>query len=97
MKWVSNTIQKMDLPTSNRGVQTFIITKNEKGFYAYELGEATDWGKVTGSGERKARQVNKDRCFRNQYGRWFRPIPYVSIQEATTAIQQRALTSIQYG
>lgn len=89
-------VDQMELPTNNRGIQTFIISQNEKGFYAHELGELTSWARAFGTGERKAHPLNPTRRYRYR-GYRFRPQPFPSAQEAKTVIQERASTWALYG
>jgi hypothetical protein len=94
---ISHLVRKMELHTVNRGVRTFIISKNEQGYYASELGGATQWARITGTDEIKAHSLNKTRRIRGKYGYRFRPIPYTEITEAETAIHERANTKVIYG
>ncbi len=70
----------------NANDRQFIISQTDKGYFAHELGELTQWAIVTGNGERKAHRINPARRFANQYGAFWRPIPFKSLQDAANAV-----------
>lgn len=92
----SQTIIRIERDTANRGIKTFIVSQNEKGYFAHELGDLTQWAKVTGNGELAAHRLNPTVKRGNQYGRYFKQKPFTSISEAMTAITERADTKTWY-
>ena len=89
-------IQHLTLPTVNRGEKEFIISQTDKGFFAHELGDLTQWAKVFGGGEQKAHRLNPNRRIGNQYIRSWRPRPFKTIDRAISSIHEHANTSVQY-
>jgi hypothetical protein len=89
-------IQKIEVKTVNRGVQTFTVSQNSKGFFAHELGELTQWAKAFNTGEQKAHRLNPTKVVGNQYGSWWKPKPFQYVNEAFQAIHNQANTNVQY-
>jgi hypothetical protein len=89
-------IQQIPLPTVNRGIQTFIISVNKKGFFAHELGDLTQFAEVFKKQDRIAHRLNKQVRFGNQHIKSRKPKPFGSIEEAITAIREQANTTIIY-
>lgn len=86
----------LSLDTVNRGKQTFIVSQSEKGFFAHELGELTEISKVIGGSSQYAHKLNKSVRRGNQYGKFLRPKPYLTIDQARDRINEIAQTNVRY-
>lgn len=93
---IMQVIEEIKMNTVNRGVKRFIISQNKKGYFAHELGGKTQWALVFNKSELKAHQLNPTRRTGNQYGRFYRPKPFTTIQDARKQIISTAFQSIQY-
>jgi len=67
---------------TNRGLTEFIISETDKGFFAHELGDLTQWAKVFHTQERKAYRLNPRKRYGNQYGRYWRETPVKTLSNA---------------
>lgn len=83
----SKVIDKFELPTANRGIRTFIISTDGKGYFAHELLGLTQWAKVFGWDTQNASMINPYVRRGNQYGKYWRPQRFVSIHSARIAAQ----------
>lgn len=93
---INKVIVKVSLDTVNRGKKLFLISKNDKGYFANEVGELTEISKVTGGDQRYCHRLNPSRKHGNQYGKFWRPKPFVTITEAMNKIQNHAQTNVRY-
>lgn len=93
----SNVIDKFILPTPNRGDKEFIVAiDNRGGYFAYEVGDLTQWAKVFGTEERNAHQLNPTVRRGNQYGTYRKLRPFASIHTARIAAQIQSQQHVQY-
>jgi len=93
---VYNHLEKITLDTVNRGIKTFIIGEGKGKYYCHELGELTQWAKVTGQEQYKAHRLNPTVKYGNQYGRFWRPKGYATVEQAKDRINEIANSAIQY-
>jgi hypothetical protein len=96
MKDSMKCILKIEEDTPNRGTKTFIVSKSEKGYFAHELGELTQWAKAFNTGELYAHRINPTVRRGNQYGIFWRTKPFTEINQAIAAIQVHAKCHIRY-
>lgn len=97
MKIVTNkVIEKIELPTINRGIKQFIISQGAKGYFAHEVGKLLEICHVIGGNECYAHRLNPSVRRGNQYGRYWREKPFTTINQAKQAITNRAETNVQY-
>jgi hypothetical protein len=89
-------IVKIEKETVNRGIKLFLVSRNNKGYFAHEVGKPTQWMEVTGKEEYKAHQLNPTVRRGNQYGRFFRQKPFTTIDQAIKTIEESAIQNVQY-
>jgi len=89
-------VSKFALFTVNRGLRTFIISMDIKGYYAHELTGLTQWAKVFGGDQMNASLINDRQRRGNQYGIVWKPRPLRSFYSAQIACQIHANIHIQY-
>lgn len=89
-------VSLIELETVNRGRQMFTISQSDKGYFAHELGELTEISKVTGGAQQYAHKLNKSVRRGNQYGRYWKPKPYQTIDQARERINEVAQTNVRY-
>ena len=73
------TLGHMNLNGKEFIISSAIRPCGKIGYYAHELGEITQWGNITGSGERKAHRVNRPMRVK---GRHWIPCPFKSRDHA---------------
>lgn len=97
MKPVSyKVVLTTDLETVNRGKQTFTISQSDKGYFAHEIGDLTQWSKVTGGDQRNAHRLNKSVRRGNQYGKFWKVKPYSTFEQAQARINEASQEHIRY-
>lgn len=89
-------VTHLRLETVNRGMRLFLISHDETGYFAHEVGNSTKWAQVTGSIELEAHRLNPQVRYGNQYKRSWKPKPFKSISQAYSVAIQTAQTNISY-
>jgi hypothetical protein len=84
------------MQTDNRGERMFLVSKNERGYFAHEVGERTQYAKVMNLGERYAHRINPQVRYGNQYIRSWKPKPFNDVNEAIGAARVRASETVRY-
>lgn len=92
----SKVILKIEQETINRGVREYVISRHPNGYLVFELGKLLEICLVIGGNERYAHRLNKTRKYGNQYGKYFRPIPFASIEIAMIEIKEYANINVWY-
>lgn len=93
----SKVLVKLELPTVNRGTKTFLVSKKgDSQYFAYELGDKTQWAIVTGSEEVHAHRLNDSMRYGNQYVKSWKQKPFTTIGEAMDRCKQHANISVMY-
>ncbi len=96
MKRSYEVIEKIELETVNRGKQNFLISTANGKYFAHELGELTQWAKVTGKEEYKSHRLNPTQKYGNQYGKYFVSKGYATAGQAKNRCIEIANSAIQY-
>ncbi len=96
MKRSYEVVQKMELETVNRGKKSFLIGTANGKYFAHELGELTQWARVTGREEYTSHRLNPTKRYGNQYGKYFVPMGYATAGQAKNRCIEIANSAIQY-